>query len=83
MMQIVDWFLLYDSTVFIKEKALKMKITSELGYSMLRKVFKSEEVNREQEELLFDEVFKKSVTDTIIRIKTECQYSRPDPALKR
>ena len=46
-MQIIDWILLYDSTVVIKEKALKMKITSELGYSMLRKVFKCEELNCE------------------------------------
>ncbi len=81
-MLIVDWLLLYDSTVFIKEKPLKMKITTELGYSLLRKVFKCEELNCEQEELLFDEVFKRSITDTIIRIKTECQYSKPDPDLK-
>jgi hypothetical protein len=82
MMDMVAWFLEHDSTVVIKGKALKMEIKSELGYSIIRKIFKCEELNCEQEELLFDEVFQKSLTDTMMRIKKECQYSRPDPKLK-
>ena len=47
MMDIVAWFLEHDSTVVIKGKPLKMKISSELGYSLLKKVFHCEDLNCE------------------------------------
>ena len=57
LMMIVDWFLLHNSHIVVKGKVLAMEISSELAYSLLRKTFKSADLNPEQEELLFDEVF--------------------------
>ena len=57
LMMIVDWFLLHNSHIVVKGKVLATEISSELAYSLLRKTFKSADLNPEQEELLFDEVF--------------------------
>jgi hypothetical protein len=72
LMMMVAWYLEHDSRVVIKGRMIEMPLSSELGYTIIRKVFKSIELNREQVDLMFDAVFEGALTDSIMRVKNEC-----------
>lgn len=82
MLLIASWLTENDGKVVINEKALEMKISAELSYNIIRKAFKCSALETEDHNKLKETVFKGQRTDTIIRIDTECNFSRPHPKLK-
>ena len=79
---IKSWYLEHKGKVCIMEKTLGMEMSTDLNYALIKKIFKSANLSREEQQAIFQIVFQGHQTDSIIRVQTECELSIPHPAIK-
>ena len=80
---IVSWYIEHEGAVVINERRLEMEMPIELHYTLIKKAFKSANLTQEGQEILKAIVFKDFKTDSIIRMRSECDWSIPHPEVKK
>ena len=80
---VTSWYLEHGGHIVIMEKTLEMTISTELSYHIIKKIFKSARLSKEDQDAVIATVLPGNLTDSAMRILNECKASIPHPNIKQ